>query len=110
MIITYLASSTYLIDAYTSHAASVTAASTFFRFLLGPLLPHAGSSMYAALAVGWGTSVLAFISVALLPLPFVFYGFGEGGEGGGGGRRLLWWLLRMREGLDCLYGEAVMFV
>ncbi|PVH87147.1 MFS general substrate transporter [Cadophora sp. DSE1049] len=77
MVITYLASSTYLIDAYTSHAASVTAASTVFRSLLGALLPLAGRSMYAALGVGWGTSVLAFISVALLPLPFVFYGFGR---------------------------------
>ncbi|KAG4442462.1 hypothetical protein IFR05_002064 [Cadophora sp. M221] len=77
MVIAYLASSTYLIDAYTAHAASVTAASTVFRSLLGALLPLAGRSMYDALGVGWGTSVLAFISVALLPLPFVFYVYGQ---------------------------------
>ncbi|KAH7319369.1 major facilitator superfamily domain-containing protein [Rhexocercosporidium sp. MPI-PUGE-AT-0058] len=76
-VIAYLASSTYLIDAYTTHAASVTAASTVFRSLLGALLPLAGRSMYAALGVGWGTSVLAFISLALIPLPFVFYVCGQ---------------------------------
>jgi len=79
-----LASSTYLIDAYNSHAASVTAASTVFRSFLGTLLPLAGRSMYAALGVGWGTSVLAFISVALLPLPFVFYVCGRRIREGGG--------------------------
>ncbi|KAL2063344.1 hypothetical protein VTL71DRAFT_5149 [Oculimacula yallundae] len=77
MVIAFLASSTYLIDAYTAHAASVTAASLVLRSLLGALLPLAGRSMYASLGVGWGTSVLAFIAVALLPLPFVFYMYGQ---------------------------------
>ena len=69
--------STYLIDTYTLHAASVTAATTVVRSLLGALLPLAGDSMYNALGLGWGTSVLGFIAVAFIPMPAVFWFFGE---------------------------------
>ena len=69
--------STYLVDAYTVYAASATAASTVFRSLLGALLPLAGNSMYNAMGVGWGTSLLGFIAVAFIPLPFIFWKFGQ---------------------------------
>jgi hypothetical protein len=69
--------STYMIDAYTVYAASATASATVFRALLGALLPLAGPSMYSALGVGWGTSVLGFISLAMTPLPFIFLRYGE---------------------------------
>jgi hypothetical protein len=72
-----LPAATYLVDAYTKYAASVSAASTVFRSLLGALLPLAGNTMYNALGLGWGTSVLGFIAVAFLPVPFVFWKFGE---------------------------------
>jgi hypothetical protein len=68
---------TYLVDAYTIHAASVSAAATVFRSLLGSLLPLAGNSMYDALGVGWGTSLLGFIAVAFIPVPVIFWKFGE---------------------------------
>ncbi|RFU29644.1 hypothetical protein B7463_g6702, partial [Scytalidium lignicola] len=45
MIITYMASTMYLVDAYTVFSASVTAASTIFRCLFGALLPLAGPAM-----------------------------------------------------------------
>jgi hypothetical protein len=69
--------STYLVDAYTVHAASVLAASTVFRSLLGALLPLAGNSMYNAMGVGWGTSLLGFIAVAFIPVPLIFWKFGQ---------------------------------
>lgn len=72
-----MASAMYLVDAYTVYAASVTASSTIFRCLFGALLPLAGPAMYDALGVGWGTSVLGFISVAFIPLPFIFYLYGQ---------------------------------
>jgi hypothetical protein len=68
---------TYLVDAYTVYAASVSAASTVFRSLLGGLLPLAGNSMYNALGLGWGTSLLGFIAVAFIPVPFIFWRFGQ---------------------------------
>ncbi|ETS83241.1 hypothetical protein PFICI_05117 [Pestalotiopsis fici W106-1] len=67
----------YLIDAYPRYAASVTAALAILRSLLGALLPLAGLRMYDALGIGWGNSLLAFIALALVPIPVVFYTFGS---------------------------------
>ncbi|KAH8811286.1 major facilitator superfamily domain-containing protein [Xylogone sp. PMI_703] len=67
----------YLVDTYTVYAASATAAATVSRSLLGALLPLAGNSMYNALGVGWGTSLLGFIAVAFAPVPLIFWKFGE---------------------------------
>jgi hypothetical protein len=33
--------------------------------------------MYQTLGLGWGNSLLAFIALALTPLPFIFYRYGE---------------------------------
>ncbi|PWY82928.1 MFS general substrate transporter [Aspergillus heteromorphus CBS 117.55] len=85
MIVTYMASSMYLVDAYTVYAASVTASSTILRCLFGSLLPLAGNAMFSALGVGWGNSVLGFISVAFLPVPFFLYLLGEGHPSGASG-------------------------
>lgn len=68
---------TYLVDAYTTYAASAVAANTVFRSLCGAILPLAGNKMYASLGIGWGNSVLGFIALALAPLPWFFYLFGE---------------------------------
>lgn len=68
---------TYLVDAYTRYAASASAAAIVFRSLLGALLPLAGNSMYNALGVGWGTSLLGFIAVAFIPVPFILWKFGQ---------------------------------
>ncbi|KAI1386723.1 MFS general substrate transporter [Hypoxylon trugodes] len=67
----------YLLDAYPRYAASVTAAMTVLRSLLGALLPLGGLEMYDALGLGWGNSLLAFVALALIPIPLVFYKFGE---------------------------------
>ena len=70
-------SAMYLVDAYTVHAASVTAASTIFRCLLGALLPLAGPAMYDTLGLGWGNSFLGFSSIAFFPVPFILYLYGK---------------------------------
>ncbi|CAK7237298.1 hypothetical protein SEUCBS140593_009912 [Sporothrix eucalyptigena] len=77
VIITYMASTLYLVDAYTVYAASVTASSTIVRCLLATLLPLAGSAMYDRLGFGWGNSVLGFIAIGFLPLTVVLYVYGE---------------------------------
>ncbi|KAJ0160142.1 putative transporter C36.03c [Colletotrichum tanaceti] len=66
----------YLLDSYPLYAASVTAALAVLRSLSGALLPLGGLEMYNALGLGWGNSLLAFISVGLIPIPLVFYMFG----------------------------------
>ncbi|KAI1503170.1 major facilitator superfamily domain-containing protein [Biscogniauxia marginata] len=67
----------YLLDAYPQFAASVTAAMSVLRSLLGALIPLGGLQMYNALGLGWGNSLLAFISLALVPIPVVFFIFGD---------------------------------
>ncbi|ORY59721.1 polyamine transporter 3 [Pseudomassariella vexata] len=67
----------YLLDTYPNYAASVTAAMTVMRSLLGALIPLGGLEMYNALGLGWGNSLLAFIALGLVPIPVVFYIFGE---------------------------------
>ncbi|KAF6806648.1 transporter C1529.01-like protein 3 [Colletotrichum sojae] len=67
----------YLLDAYPRYAASVTAALAVLRSLAGALLPLGGLEMYNALGLGWGNSLLGFISLALVPIPLLFYLFGE---------------------------------
>ena len=67
----------YLIDAFTLYAASAVAANTVLRSIVGGVLPLAGLSMYEKLGFGWGNSLIAFISLVMIPIPFVFYRFGE---------------------------------
>lgn len=69
--------STYLVDAFTLHAASAMAANTVLRSLAGALLPLAGPPMYEALGLGWGNSLLGFIALGMCPIPFLFWRYGE---------------------------------
>ena len=33
--------------------------------------------MYSKLGIGWGTSLLGFIAIAFIPVPFFLYTFGQ---------------------------------
>jgi hypothetical protein len=68
---------TYIIDAFTLYAASGVAAGTIMRSLFGAVLPLAGQSMYDALGLGWGNSLLGFLALAMAPVPWVFWKYGE---------------------------------
>jgi hypothetical protein len=68
---------TYLIDAFTIHAASVIAASAVLRSLFGALFPLFGLSLYNKIGLGWGNSLLGFIALLLAPVPWVFRIYGE---------------------------------
>ncbi|KAL9621149.1 MAG: hypothetical protein Q9160_004400 [Pyrenula sp. 1 TL-2023] len=67
----------YLVDAFTIHAASAVAANTVLRSLVGAFFPLIGPRMFDTLGQGWGASLLAFVSLALLPVPLVFIRWGE---------------------------------
>jgi hypothetical protein len=71
-----MAGTTYMVDAFSTYAASALAANTVLRSLCGALLPLAGRKMYATLGLGWGNSLLAFIALAMCPLPVLFYIYG----------------------------------
>jgi DHA1 family multidrug resistance protein-like MFS transporter len=67
----------YLVDAFTRFAASAIAANTFTRSVFGAVFPLFGTQIFTKLGVSWGGSTLAFIALGMLPIPFIFYAFGE---------------------------------
>jgi MFS family permease len=67
----------YIVDSYQTYAASAIAACAILRSLGGFAFPLFAPYMYKALGYGWGTSVLAFISIAIgWTAPFMFWRFG----------------------------------
>lgn len=65
--------------AYTKYAASAIAASSVLRSIAGGLVPLTGGiPLYDRLGLGWGSSLLAFISIVLGGLPLLFCRYGEG--------------------------------
>lgn len=75
-LLIFTALSNYQVDAYEIYAASVMAASCFSRSIVGATLPLAAKPMYDGLGVSWATSVLGFLSLVLLFIPFglIYYG------------------------------------
>lgn len=67
----------YLIDTYTIYSASAISANIVVRSIVTATLPLAGTKLYEKLGIGWGTSLLAFIALALAPVPFVLLKYGE---------------------------------
>ena len=77
MICLMMSIQTYLIDAFTIHAASVTAANAVLRSILGALLPLCGLQVYDRLGLGWGNTMMGLIVLALAPVPLVFRVYGQ---------------------------------
>ena len=64
-------------DAFTLYAASALAANTVIRSVMAAVLPLAAPKLYARLGVGWGNSLLAFLALAMLPVPLLLLRYGE---------------------------------
>ena len=67
----------YIIDVYLMFANSALAGNTFIRSLFGGGFPMFAAGMYHNLGVDWATSVLAFIALAFLPCPLLFFIYGK---------------------------------
>jgi MFS family permease len=68
---------TYVIDSYQTYAASAMACFTAMRSLFAAFLPLAGPSMFDALGLGWGNSLLGFLALAFVPIPILFTRYGK---------------------------------
>ncbi|KAJ4326248.1 hypothetical protein N0V94_000195 [Neodidymelliopsis sp. IMI 364377] len=67
----------YMTDVYGPlYGASAIAANGIIRYTLGAIFPLFTVQMYSALGIGWATSLLGFLSVLMLPIPWVFYRWG----------------------------------
>ncbi|KAF4971449.1 hypothetical protein FZEAL_9848 [Fusarium zealandicum] len=77
LVLVFLSLMNYLVDSYVIFAASVLAASSVLRSLFGAAFPLFTTYMYHDLGIHWASSVPAFLAVACVPFPFLFYKYGE---------------------------------
>ncbi|ROV95527.1 hypothetical protein VSDG_05350 [Cytospora chrysosperma] len=73
----FIYGSNYLAGAYGYYAASALAGNAVMRSLFGATLPLAGPTMYAALTPQWAGTLLGLMEVVLIPIPIIFYRYGE---------------------------------
>ncbi|KIM95888.1 hypothetical protein OIDMADRAFT_106069 [Oidiodendron maius Zn] len=66
----------YLIDTFPKYSASAVAVNTFLRSIFAGCFPLFASAMFHNLGVAWASSVLGFIAIGLIPIPFIFHIFG----------------------------------
>ncbi|KAF2878224.1 major facilitator superfamily domain-containing protein [Massariosphaeria phaeospora] len=67
----------YLVDTYLGLAASVIAANMFMRSILAGAFPLFATELFTNLGIDWGMSLLGFLAVAMLPIPYLFFIFGR---------------------------------
>jgi hypothetical protein len=66
----------YMVDAYEIYAASAMGIASCTRSIFGVVVPFAAQPMYARLGIGWGCSLLGFISILMGVVPFAFLKYG----------------------------------
>ncbi|XXH04415.1 hypothetical protein Hte_010829 [Hypoxylon texense] len=77
LVLVFLSLMNYLIDSYVIYAASVLAANSVLRSLFGAAFPLFTTAMYENLGIHWASSIPAFLALACLPFPFLFYKYGR---------------------------------
>jgi hypothetical protein len=77
MVLVFLSIMNYLIDSYTIFAASVLAANSVMRSCFGAAFPLFTTYMYNSLGIHWASSIPAFLALACVPFPFLFYKYGK---------------------------------
>ncbi|PYI12327.1 MFS general substrate transporter [Aspergillus sclerotiicarbonarius CBS 121057] len=75
-ILVYSGILTFLVDAYPSYAASAMAANSFARSSFAGVFPLFGVQMYNRLGYHWATSLLAFLTLGMVPFPYLFFRYG----------------------------------
>ncbi len=67
----------YIIDAYETYAASALASITLIRYFAAGGMTIAGIPFYKNEGVAYTLTILACLSCLLVPVPYVFYRYGE---------------------------------
>ncbi|GAA5932784.1 hypothetical protein JCM1841_006402 [Sporobolomyces salmonicolor] len=76
MVLVFLSMMSYLVDAYLMYAASALASNAVLRSIFGAVFPLFTSYLFSGLGTQWALSLIAFLSLALAPIPFIFYYYG----------------------------------
>jgi MFS transporter, DHA1 family, multidrug resistance protein len=64
---------TYLPDAFPTEIPAVMSGNAFMRFSFGAGFPLFAGAMYKNLGIAWASSLLGFLGLAYVPIPFLFY-------------------------------------
>ncbi len=76
-ILVYVGANIYMMDTYGPlYGASAAGATSLSRYTLATAFPLFTLQMYERLGVDWATSLLGFCTVAMAPIPWVFYRWG----------------------------------
>ncbi|KAK9469709.1 major facilitator superfamily domain-containing protein [Lipomyces arxii] len=67
----------YLVDSFPKYGASAIAATTFLRSCSAAAFPIFGRVMFQRIGVPWGASIIGFVAIVMIPIPFFFYAYGE---------------------------------
>jgi hypothetical protein len=67
----------YLVHIYGGYSASAIAANKVLQSVGGAFLPLAAGRLYNALELGWGSSVLAFVALVFMPVPWLLFRYGK---------------------------------
>ncbi|KAG9253182.1 major facilitator superfamily domain-containing protein [Emericellopsis atlantica] len=73
----FVATIQYMSDTYPGRiVASAASANTLARYGFAAVFPLFTIQMYETLGIAWATSLLGFVALALMPIPWCFYRFG----------------------------------
>ena len=76
-LLIYVGGNMYMMDTYGPlYGASAAGASSLSRYTLSAAFPLFTLQLYEALGTGWATSLLGFCTVAMAPIPWVFWKWG----------------------------------
>ena len=76
ILVIFMQGLNYIIDVYMMFANSAIAANTLVRSLVGGAFPLFATQMYHNLGVNWASSLLGFLTIAMIPIPIFFYFYG----------------------------------
>ena len=77
-IMVYSSGALYIMNSYGSlHGASALSANSLLRYAGGGAFPLFTVAMFSGLGIGWANSLLGFVSVALVPVPWVLFKYGK---------------------------------
>ena len=68
-----ISANSYIIDTYQRYTASAVAAKTFLRSIIGATVPLWVNQMYAGMTPQWASTLLGFLAILAMPIPFVFF-------------------------------------
>ena len=76
-LLVFVAANLYIADCYgAKYGASAWSANTMLRYIIGAAFPLFTIQMYEGLEIPWATSLLGFLSLTFVPIPFAFYKWG----------------------------------